>query len=189
MLIFAVLFCLPADVCNSDDDDYEDVDDGDGEDDDSNGDAPDSKAASDDEDEVDDGSDAEEVETGAYSAGEDNVEVSPEEEARMKNSKVELEKLMEKSGGTDTLFPPLDGTGFYMTTCKINHSCDPNVFVRYNQHPMMGLVLELVAIRDIQEGEELLQSYIDQAQSKVKRQKALRDYGFSCRCTKCVQDT
>lgn len=108
---------------------------------------------------------------------------------KKKKSKAELTKLIEESGGQDTLFPPLDGTGFYMTTCKINHSCDPNVFVRYVQNPELGLVLELVAIKNISEGEELVQSYIDQSQPVQKRQKALKDYGFQCTCQKCVDET
>ncbi len=51
-----------------------------------------------------------------------------------KTTKASMMKLVDDTG-FDTLFPPLDGTGFFMTTCKINHSCDPNVFVRYAQHP------------------------------------------------------
>lgn len=105
-----------------------------------------------------------------------------------KTSKASMMKLIDNSGGLDTLFPPLDGTGFFMTTCKINHSCDPNVFVRYAQHPQMGLVLELTALKNIAEGEELVQSYIDQSLPKDKRQKALRDYGFQCQCHKCASE-
>lgn len=65
------------------------------------------------------------------------------------------------STGEDNLFPPLDGTSFYTTICRINHSCVPNVLVRYRLDPSAGLCAEMVALRNIEENEELLQSYID----------------------------
>lgn len=63
--------------------------------------------------------------------------------------------------GEDRIFPPLDGTGFYSTICHMNHSCDPNVIVKYNAIPEVGLVASVVALRDIELGAELQQSYID----------------------------
>lgn len=90
--------------------------------------------------------------------------------------------------GVDTLFPPLDGTAFYALICRINHSCDPNVRVTYVNSPEFGLQAHLLALRPIQPGEELLQSYIDQFQPFSARQKALKDYGFECACTKCVAE-
>jgi SET domain-containing protein len=61
------------------------------------------------------------------------------------------------------VFPPLDGTALYATHCKINHSCDPNVIVKYNSCEDRGLIAELHALKDILAGEELVQSYIDQS--------------------------
>lgn len=90
--------------------------------------------------------------------------------------------------GIDTLFPPLDGTAFYALICRINHSCDPNVRVTYVNSPEFGLQAHLLALRPIQPGEELLQSYIDQFQPFAARQKALKDYGFDCACTKCIAE-
>jgi hypothetical protein len=63
--------------------------------------------------------------------------------------------------GEDRIFPPLDGTGFYSTICHMNHSCDPNVVVKYHTIPDVGLVASVVALRDIDAGDELQQSYID----------------------------
>ena len=37
--------------------------------------------------------------------------------------------------GEETLFPPLDGTAFFLLICRINHSCEPNVAVRYSCLP------------------------------------------------------
>jgi hypothetical protein len=45
---------------------------------------------------------------------------------------IELTELIDDAGGTDQVFPPLDGTAFYSLVCKINHSCRPNVMVRYS---------------------------------------------------------
>ena len=42
----------------------------------------------------------------------------------------ELQELLD-TYGEEVLFPPLDGTAFYSLVCRINHSCDPNVMVRY----------------------------------------------------------
>jgi hypothetical protein len=88
----------------------------------------------------------------------------------------------------DYIFPPLDGTAMYATTCKMNHSCDPNVIVLYKRtgwgalHP---LVAYCVALRDIQAGEELTISYIDANVPWAERQEALENYGFVCECPKC----
>lgn len=100
---------------------------------------------------------------------------------------VALRELIEEQG-MDTLFPPLDGTAFYALICRINHSCDPNVRVTYVNSPQFGLQAHLIALRPIQPGEELLQSYIDQFQPFAVRQKALKDYGFQCECTKCLAE-
>ena len=92
----------------------------------------------------------------------------------------------------DYVFPPLDGTAMYSTTCKMNHSCDPNVVVLYkrsgygSQHPLTAFC---VALRDIAEGDELTISYIDQDRtSYAERQQALSYYGFVCTCRKCEHD-
>jgi hypothetical protein len=69
--------------------------------------------------------------------------------------------------GAERLFPPLDGTAFYPVICHINHSCEPNVAVNYAVNTEEGLVAQMHALRDISDGEELLQSYIDQTQSKI----------------------
>ena len=84
------------------------------------------------------------------------------------------EKLTElfrmlRDAGDEHIFPPLDGTAFYTNICKINHSCDPNVYVKYPDGvDVLGggaspLRAQLLAARDIQSGEELVQSYVDQS--------------------------
>jgi hypothetical protein len=68
--------------------------------------------------------------------------------------------------GVDNIFTPLDGTALFSTLCKINHSCDPNVKVKYTFTREYGLVATLTALKDIITGAELLQSYIDQTMGK-----------------------
>jgi hypothetical protein len=68
--------------------------------------------------------------------------------------------------GVDNIFSPLDGTALFSTLCKINHSCDPNVKVKYAFTREYGLVATLTALKDIITGAELLQSYIDQTMGK-----------------------
>lgn len=111
--------------------------------------------------------------------------------------------------GVENIFTPLDGTALFGMLCKINHSCAPNVQVKYSFTREYGLVAYLVALRDIRPDEELLQSYIDQNMGEslhslmmisntflkkirtsiptdtATRQAALADYGFTCTCTKC----
>ena len=62
----------------------------------------------------------------------------------------------------DNIFPPLDGTALFSMLCKINHSCEPNVRVKYVFTKELGLTAFLVALKEIKVGSELLQSYIDE---------------------------
>ncbi|RYH13380.1 SET domain-containing protein-lysine N-methyltransferase [archaeon] len=92
--------------------------------------------------------------------------------------------------GEDSFLPPLDGTAFYLLICKINHSCLPNVVVKYTSSEdtpgQVGLVARLVALREILPGEELVQSYVDASLPAPARVKLLSEYGFKCACAKCV---
>jgi SET domain len=92
----------------------------------------------------------------------------------------------------DLLFPPLDGTAMYSIACKMNHSCDPNVIVVYRSQTGWGRIHPLaafcVALRDIQDNEELTISYIDAEVNYETRQTALDNYGFRCSCFKCEQE-
>lgn len=99
-----------------------------------------------------------------------SLAVSKEDDAaEMSDPLTSLDTLLmaiEEAGGPDTVFPPLDGTAFYSMLCRINHSCDPNVMVRYSQSRESGLLAQLVALRDLIPEEELLYSYIDQSLRK-----------------------
>ena len=96
----------------------------------------------------------------------------------------------EEEGGAGGLFSALDGTALLALICCMNHSCAPNCEVRW----VGGLggapvVAELVALAPVGRGEELYQSYVKVEGTTVKgRRGALRDYGFVCRCPRCVAE-
>lgn len=136
----------------------------------------------------DDGSEADSDE------GSDNAKMSldsvPNRAATGNSSRAdvitEIENLLEEVG-EDTLLPPLDGTAFYFNICRVNHSCDPNVIVKYISDPDCGLMAAMTVLRPIQAGEELLQSYVEQSLPFLERKNALDEYGFECTCTLCME--
>lgn len=67
----------------------------------------------------------------------------------------------------------------------MNHSCAPNCSVK-NVEDSRAV---LVALRDIQAGEELFHSYIENEDTLEERQEELREYGFICDCPKCAEET
>lgn len=79
-----------------------------------------------------------------------------------------------------------EGSGLYSLQSKINHSCSPNAEVRF---PHSNSVLQVVALRDIAQEEEICISYLDECQlsrSRHSRQKYLQEnYLFVCGCSKC----
>ncbi|KAH8802514.1 hypothetical protein F5884DRAFT_473730 [Xylogone sp. PMI_703] len=72
--------------------------------------------------------------------------------------------------------------GVFLMSARLNHSCAPNVFHRYN--PLINR-LTVHALRDIQPNEELLTSYIDICHTTLIRRKLLANWGFHCQCTAC----
>lgn len=70
--------------------------------------------------------------------------------------------MLLKENDVENIFPPLDGTALFSMLCKINHSCEPNVRVKYVFTKELGLTAFLVALKEIEVGSELLQSYIDE---------------------------
>lgn len=73
-----------------------------------------------------------------------------------------------------------------------NHSCEPNAAHSFQ---LDGADVEgpgpmrLVAIRDIQEGEQITTAYVDVADGYERRRERLRrDYFFECGCMLCLRD-
>jgi len=63
----------------------------------------------------------------------------------------------------------------------LNHDCEPNVTWHSE-----GRELHIVATRDIQEGEELLMSYIENREKR--REKLWSWWGIDCSCKLCTED-
>lgn len=81
---------------------------------------------------------------------------------------------------------PKGALGIFPNGARLNHSCVPNVHHAFN--PTLGK-LTVHAVRDIQEGEELVMNYIGckcHFWAREKRWEYLRSkYGFTCQCEAC----
>ena len=67
------------------------------------------------------------------------------------------------------------------TGTLLNHSCLPNVIFGEKDNQMY-----FIAVRDIEKGEEICDSYIDITFPTKKRKKELKEqYGFDCHCERC----
>ena len=83
----------------------------------------------------------------------------------------------------DFPIPVVVGSAHYPTVARLNHSCDPNIDWR----SVNGTnEIEIYALREISQHEELFISYIDQSLETSERQSLLQSlYGFTCRCSRC----
>jgi len=81
------------------------------------------------------------------------------------------------------IFPAFEGLGIFPNIAMMNHSCVPNANVRFGD----DRTAVVVALRDIQPGEELTISYIENDMPLEARQKELQEYGFICDCPLCSQ--
>jgi hypothetical protein len=80
----------------------------------------------------------------------------------------------------------VEGSGFYVLHSCFNHSCDPNCRVLVPRDDSENGKAIVQTVRDIAEGEELTVSYIEETEPYLVRQEHLRDYGFECRCSRCL---
>ncbi len=98
-------------------------------------------------------------------------------------------------GGIGVMLDPL--------VAKINHSCEPNLAIHRPQQTMISdwmnstqlsederkTFVQLIPLRDIQEGEELFSSYVVPTVSvDARRAKLKEDYFFECNCPRCHSD-
>ena len=80
------------------------------------------------------------------------------------------------SNGPDTPFC------VYGTYSRLNHSCEPNVELHFQEEA--GLTV--VAKRDISAGEELFDCYVDASVSQTERRVMLsKRWRFECSCSLC----
>lgn len=96
-------------------------------------------------------------------------------------------------GITDSLHAAI-GEGVFPCASLLNHSCKPNCILRYelsmphdgDNNKYYPPILQIVACKDIEEGEELTHSYVDLALPTSERRSRLRlAHGFDCICTRC----
>ena len=80
----------------------------------------------------------------------------------------------------NNIFHTGSGEVFNRNSCRINHSCQKNAHFG-------GIAEKFVvrAITDIEEGEEILISYIRVMQPRGARREELKEYSFKCNCSAC----
>ncbi|KAK7049748.1 mitochondrial import receptor subunit tom20 [Paramarasmius palmivorus] len=85
------------------------------------------------------------------------------------------------------------GTGIYTVASYLSHSCDPNVRPVFDGTSE----LQLVANKDLKEGDELTISYVDstihegESQLDARRRRRMelaRGWRFACGCEKCMEE-
>jgi len=80
-----------------------------------------------------------------------------------------------------------EGLGLYSYLPLLNHSCNPNA-APLKQPQDQDDRTSVIAIRDINPGEEISISYIDESVSLEDRKEQLLDFGFDCQCEKCIEE-
>lgn len=74
------------------------------------------------------------------------------------------------------------GAAVFLHTSRFNHSCVPNACFSWNE----AIGKETIhTMRDVEEGEEIVISYVDMEHDKRLRAWELRHYGFVCGCEAC----
>lgn len=114
------------------------------------------------------------------------LNISDDEKAVLDKFIDQLYDDLDKESGT---FLDNEGSALYALQSKCNHSCEPNVKANFLHN---NFTLSLQALKDIQAGEEILVSYLDDCtlgRSRHTRQKILMEnYLFKCSCSKCIAE-
>ncbi|KAH6788954.1 histone-lysine N-methyltransferase ATXR2 [Perilla frutescens var. frutescens] len=79
------------------------------------------------------------------------------------------------------------GTAFFPLQSCMNHSCIPNAKAFKREEDKDGQAT-IIALRPISKEEEITISYIDEDLPYGERQEQLADYGFTCKCTRCIEE-
>ncbi|KAH9891581.1 SET domain-containing protein [Cubamyces lactineus] len=76
---------------------------------------------------------------------------------------------------------------FPLASRLFNHCCVPNAACKYIIRPGKAVLMHVVALQDIREGDEITIPYLDPALPYQTRREALRvNYDFECRCRLCT---
>ncbi|CDR96364.1 SET AND MYND DOMAIN CONTAINING, putative [Babesia bigemina] len=85
----------------------------------------------------------------------------------------------------DIELPDLLGVGIYESLSRLNHSCSPNLEFEYG----CDNLARVRVLRPVSAGEQATIAYIDeQAPLEERRKELWNNYGFVCRCSKCLSD-
>ncbi|KAF9357201.1 hypothetical protein BGX26_004074 [Mortierella sp. AD094] len=97
-------------------------------------------------------------------------------------NKHEVEPLPERHRSTRDA--PITGAGFYRVSSYLMHSCEPNAKIVFSDHDNK---LSVVAIREIQTGEELVVGYIKNGElsTEDRRLELFTKYRLQCMCPLC----
>ncbi|KAI8054279.1 MAS20 protein import receptor-domain-containing protein [Syncephalis plumigaleata] len=101
---------------------------------------------------------------------------------------VNLPKFKENTRGDEKL--TRIGTGLYVYSSHLTHSCEPNCAIRF-VNTKNGNELSLVALQPIAEGDQLNISYVPAGEDNhyTERQKRLAEnWRFRCSCARCVKE-
>lgn len=93
------------------------------------------------------------------------------------------EPLLDSLG--DSYDAACEGSCFYALQSCINHSCAPNAHAFKRKGLDTDGCAVILAKQDIQAGDEICTSYIEESAPYHERQTALKDYGFTCACKRC----
>ncbi len=83
-------------------------------------------------------------------------------------------------------WPSFHANGFFPSVSKLNHSCRQNAKIYFDEGSNQ---VQCRAIRPIAAGEEIRICYVREEASFSKRQKLLKEYGFTCSCPRCVEES
>ncbi|KAI1806354.1 SET domain-containing protein [Daldinia bambusicola] len=71
----------------------------------------------------------------------------------------------------------------YPDVSRVNHACRPNSYIRFTPST---LAVSVVALKDIDPGEEITITYVPLGNTKDERREALQKWGFECTCSLCT---
>ena len=74
-------------------------------------------------------------------------------------------------------------TGVWIYPSLLNHACVPNT-----QRCFIGDIMIIFASKDIQENEEITNTYVCQLSEYEERQKHIKNYNFKCLCDLCKEE-
>ncbi len=119
----------------------------------------------------------------AYFLGVDGLDEGDEKRAVQSVTAPLLDEL---DSAYDT---PCEGVGLFPFQATLNHSCEPSVTLlkQLDDEERDGRVVARLT-RDVCEGEELCNAYVDVELPFAQRRRELAEYGFECRCGKCVRE-